>query len=565
MGSHSLLARIKAELPMQRTGFRLVVDQTSENRRYAFAEHGVVVARAVSLINANRLRDNALMHDKLHRLVAALTTGLYERDQAIRLALLATLAGESIFFLGPPGVGKSLIARRMSQAIADATSFEYLMGRFSTPDEVFGPLSISHLRDHDAYERKTERYLPDAHVVFLDEIWKASPPIQNALLTALNERLFRNGTTEIRIPMEVFIGASNELPDPESGTEAFWDRFLIRLVLDPITGERAFISLISDVHDVDSDPVPTDAKLSLAEIHQVREQAENVRLPEAVIEILARTRHRLAASNSPGQTVSDRRWKKIAWLLRVSAVVHGRDSVSLSDLEILLHCTWNTREARPACETAVTEVLHQSAGARAGELEPLRTSLEQLRSQAQTITTRHTSVERTEPVLFRDEYVRLLDHPEAEMVLLWRGDLDELQPGEPTDVELFAYTAAEQFSHTFTQLANRRSEDRIQIDGAEYRIDSHTITDTVAESRSPEPDERDRWQTTMQRLGDEIADQIDTLHAEAQHYRAEAEDHLFLHPPLANAIATGLEHAIAERNNLLIAAGEVRSDFPDLT
>lgn len=290
------------------------------------------------------------MKTRIQSLLRQIGEGVYEKDTELALSLLAALAGESVILLGPPGVAKSMVARRLKEAFAHARSFEYLMSRFSTPDEIFGPVSIQRLKENDEYQRCVDGYLPSADVVFLDEIWKAGPAIQNTLLTVINEKTYLNGNKQLHLPLKLLIGASNELPVQGEGLEALWDRFLIRLISQPIATEENFYKMVTGLQMTTSaaeEQKPVSDAITDEEYTAYRQEIGRVSVPRPVLQAITAVREGLRDVAIEGQDVhrniyvSDRRWKKIVNLLRASAFVHDRQEVSLPDLQLAIHCLWN--------------------------------------------------------------------------------------------------------------------------------------------------------------------------------------------------------------------------------
>lgn len=280
------------------------------------------------------------LEKKARNIVEKITNVVVERDEIVKMAILALLSGESIFLLGPPGVGKSLVSRLITSSIKGGKNFEYLMNRFSTPEEIFGPISLKKL-DEDKYERKIEGYLPTANIAFLDEIWKASPSIQNTLLTIINEKIFKNGTKTLKVPLQLLISASNELPTKGEGLEALFDRFLIRLHVDNVFRTDAFKKLITSSNSFEFN-LTEDEKFSINEINQIKESLNSIRLSGDSLEFIVEFKSLLESEfgeNAP--YISDRRWKKIINLLRASAFVSGRNNINAIDLILIPDLIWD--------------------------------------------------------------------------------------------------------------------------------------------------------------------------------------------------------------------------------
>ncbi len=279
------------------------------------------------------------LQKRIKFIISVISKDIFEKEIIFKLSMLAMLSGESIFLLGKPGIAKSLIARRIKFAIKDATIFEYLMNNFSTPEEIFGPISITALKK-DKYLRIVDRYLPTANIAFLDEIWKASASILNNLLSIINEKIYRNSTNDIKVPLWLLISASNELPEENKGLDALYDRFIIRYIAQPLSKVDNFYSMLKSNAELDV-AINPDVLLTKEEYDKWLKEIKFIKVSRYTLEFINIFRRSINEVTNGSAYISDRRWSKIVNLMKASAFYNNRKIIDKMDWLIIPYCVWD--------------------------------------------------------------------------------------------------------------------------------------------------------------------------------------------------------------------------------
>lgn len=293
------------------------------------------------------------LHARLGQIARTLESRFLGKDEVIRLLLIATIAGEHAVLIGPPGTAKSALIRYFAKLI-QANYFEYLLTRFTEPNEIFGPVDINAFRE-GRYQRRIDGMLPEAEIVFLDEVFKSNSAILNALLTLLNERRYSSGGTVLKVPLLSCFGASNEVPSDENLT-AIFDRFLLRIRSENLDAYHFQDLLQKGIqHEImgltDAQIQPLASAREIADLH--RAFAQRMRFSD---EFLSAYKGLVFQIRAEGVSLSDRRVVKLLKLFAASAFLDGRNEPDASDLFVLKHI-WNNEDQAAILESLVTPAL----------------------------------------------------------------------------------------------------------------------------------------------------------------------------------------------------------------
>src|SRR3989339_61283 len=448
---------------------------------------------------------------KINNLLEALNEGVFEKEEAIRLTLLTSIAGESIFFLGLPGVAKSLIARRLKFAFKDAKSFEYLMNRFSTPDEVFGPISVTELQN-DNYKRITENYLPDAEIVFLDEIWKAGAAIQNTLLTVLNEKIFRNGKEEVKVKLKGLIAASNELPPESDGhgdsVEALWDRFLIRLIITSVEDEDNFNRMISDDLKPTVDNVKSELKISDTEYHT---------------------------------------WEK---------------EVDIMDCFLIKDCVWNDETEIETVKNIVSESIREYGYNLTVDISSVDKQVKELDKDVKKEAEYERPYEVTQNKVYNKDFYKLIglqQYPQYSWI-----KKDDFKKINEQQQSFYFYDAKGQNSQNW---GTRKDSNGIHV--GEYnwsvcQVETEIVVKKELKTRRPDKRLIKAFDKEVIDIKTEIEKQIETINKHIEEKLNHLQTNLFVDKLLASIVEENLHNSVQELQNLRIEVEKIKSFYDGL-
>ena len=339
-------------------GLEKATEQQLNNEKNVTVKPVSTSTETVSITPVNAPLNPAVLQSaqaKMSQIFVEMNNLFVERDELIKLMELAIVTGTNLLMLGPPGTGKSAITYEMCGRIENANYFQWMLNKTSDPSEILGPFSVKEM-ENDKFMRITTGKLPEAHIAFMDEIFKSNAPTLNALLTIMNEHIFYNDGKPVEVPLISMFGASNEPPEDES-LDAMYDRFIFRMNVQYIHDAANKKRMHSNYVDSRAGLLNMVNKttITLEEVQALQAAAKTVKVPKDIINKFIRL---ISDLDRQAVHISDRRQNECFKVMQGSAVLAGRNNVTLDDFKSLIYVLWEKEEHIPLIESSILKMVN---------------------------------------------------------------------------------------------------------------------------------------------------------------------------------------------------------------
>lgn len=339
-------------------GLEKATEQQLNNEKNVTAKPVSASTETVSITPVNAPLNPAVLQSaqaKMSQIFVEMNNLFVERDELIKLMELAIVTGTNLLMLGPPGTAKSAITYELCGRIENANYFQWMLNKTSDPSEILGPFSVKEM-ENDKFMRITTGKLPEAHIAFMDEVFKSNAPTLNALLTIMNEHIFYNDGKPVEVPLISMFGASNEPPEDES-LDAMYDRFIFRMnvqyIHDAANKKRMHSNYVDNRAGLLN--LVNKTTITLEEVQALQAAAKTVKVPKDIINKFIRL---ISDLDRQAVHISDRRQNECFKVMQGSAVLAGRNSVTLDDFKSLVYVLWEKEEHIPLIESSILKMVN---------------------------------------------------------------------------------------------------------------------------------------------------------------------------------------------------------------
>ena len=339
-------------------GLEKATEQQLNNEKNVTAKPVPASTETVSITPVNAPLNPAVLQSaqaKMSQIFVEMNNLFVERDELIKLMELAIVTGTNLLMLGPPGTAKSAITYELCGRIENANYFQWMLNKTSDPSEILGPFSVKEM-ENDKFMRITTGKLPEAHIAFMDEVFKSNAPTLNALLTIMNEHIFYNDGKPVEVPLISMFGASNEPPEDES-LDAMYDRFIFRMnvqyIHDAANKKRMHSNYVDNRAGLLN--LVNKTTITLEEVQALQAAAKAVKVPKDIINKFIRL---ISDLDRQAVHISDRRQNECFKVMQGSAVLAGRNNVTLDDFKSLIYVLWEKEEHIPLIESSILKMVN---------------------------------------------------------------------------------------------------------------------------------------------------------------------------------------------------------------